>query len=119
MNRTAGRRDNPAPDMDSLKAAESARIGEDTMAKKKAVVVPRKQNVFEMTTILINYSLRVNFPSGNRPIRNVFSWTFSPTFGKISSTFNGCELPYNWKVTLRGVRVDVHGQLVNKQLEFG
>ena len=52
MNRTAGRRDNPAPDMDSLKAAESARIGEDTMAKKKAVVVPRKQNVFEMTTII-------------------------------------------------------------------
>ena len=50
MNRTAGGRDNSALDVDSLKAAELARIGEDNTAKKKAVVVPRKQNVVEMTT---------------------------------------------------------------------
>ena len=51
MNVTVGGEDNPALDVESRKAAELARISEDTTTKKKVVAVSRKQNVFEMTTI--------------------------------------------------------------------
>ena len=46
MNRTIGGKDNTAFYVESLKATKSARISED------AAVVSRKQNVFEMTTII-------------------------------------------------------------------
>ena len=51
MNITVGGEDNPALDVESRKEAELVRISEDTTAKKKVVVVSKKQNVFEMTTI--------------------------------------------------------------------
>ena len=56
MNLSVGGEDNPALDVEWRKAAELARISEDTTAKQKVLSVSGTQSLFEMTTVGRNES---------------------------------------------------------------